>query len=61
MEKCRFEGCTATTERPGIDKWAWLSGYPVGVPDGFYCPRHAAAIEELLVEGGLDDPESDLR
>jgi hypothetical protein len=30
--KCAFEGCTATTEHPGIDGWAWLADWPVGCP-----------------------------
>jgi hypothetical protein len=56
---CAFEDCTATTERPAADGWTYLTDWP-GVKDGLYCPAHAAALEAILIEGGLEDPENDL-
>jgi hypothetical protein len=46
LNRCTYPGCTATTERPATDgRWAWFQdlGAP-GLPDGFYCPAHSAAI-----------------
>jgi hypothetical protein len=31
-----------------------------GIKDGWYCHAHAEAIEQVNLEGGLDDPENDL-
>jgi hypothetical protein len=31
------------------------------VPDGYYCPAHAAALEAVLMEGGFDEPEDPWR
>jgi hypothetical protein len=42
---CAFEGCRKTTEQPFADGWVDLAGWGPGVPDGRYCPEHAAAIE----------------
>jgi hypothetical protein len=57
--KCTWEGCPATTERPALDGWTYLSDYGPGIKDGIYCPAHAAAIEAVRSEGGLDEPEND--
>jgi len=48
-----------TTEQPTKDGWANCDWGP-GIPGGYYCPAHADAIEKVLEEGGLDDPENDL-
>jgi hypothetical protein len=45
--RCAFEGCPKTSERPFADGWADLGGWGPGVPDGMYCPEHAAALEAI--------------
>jgi hypothetical protein len=57
--RCMWEGCTATTAHPEIDGWTYLLDWGHGIKDGIYCPTHAAAIEKVRSEGGLDDPEND--
>ena len=62
--RCTFEGCHRSTERPIAPGWAWLDNFPApGIKDGYYCPRHVAAIEALDISGGLvvelDDEEAD--
>ena len=45
--------CLKTTEHPFTDGWAsgeWSRFYP----PGYYCPAHAAALDEVEEEGGLD-------
>ena len=42
---CTFAGCPNTTEKPKQDLWRWLSNWHPGIPDGYYCPDHAAKIE----------------
>jgi hypothetical protein len=54
LVRCAFEGCWKTSERPFTDGWADLAGWGPGVPDGLYCPEHAAALEAVLEEGGFD-------
>jgi hypothetical protein len=53
--KCSFDGCYARTERPYADGWSSLTNYGPGIRDGFYCREHAAAIERVLLDGGLDE------
>jgi hypothetical protein len=61
MTKCTWIGCPATTERPALDGWTYLTDWGHGIKDDglYYCPAHAAALEAILREGGLDDPEND--
>jgi hypothetical protein len=60
--KCTYPSCPAETERPGADGWTWFEDLRApGLPDGLYCPAHSAAIEAVINEGGLEDPENDLR
>jgi hypothetical protein len=33
----------------------------LGLPDGWCCPAHSTAIEAVISEGGLEDPDNDLR
>lgn len=54
--KCAWAGCLATADRPAPAGWVWLAEWGPGIPDGFYCPDHAAAIEAVREQGGLDDP-----
>ena len=58
--KCTYDGCPATTERPALDGWTYHSDWGHAIKGGLYCPAHAAAIETVLREGGLDEPENDL-
>jgi hypothetical protein len=48
--RCAFEGCPKTSEQPGADGWAGLARWGPGVPDGRYCPEHAAALEAIESE-----------
>lgn len=57
--RCTWQGCAATTERPALDGWTYLADRGHGIRDGIYCPAHAAAIEAVESEGGLDDPDND--
>jgi hypothetical protein len=43
--RCSFEGCWRTSAQPYTDGWVNLSGWGVGIKDGFYCRPHADAIE----------------
>jgi hypothetical protein len=45
--KCSFENCAKTTRRPSLDGWHSLVGWGPGIPDGWYCPQHAAAIDAV--------------
>jgi len=58
--QCSYPGCAAATERPASDGWTWFQDLTPGLPDGFYCPAHSAAIETVIQEGGLEDPDNDL-
>jgi hypothetical protein len=59
-KRCTYPGCATETERPAIDGWTWFQNLKApSLPDGLYCPAHAAAIEALINEGGLDDPDND--
>lgn len=49
LARCTFEGCWKTSERPFADGWADLGAWGPGVPDGMYCPQHAAALEAGLM------------
>jgi hypothetical protein len=60
IKRCTYPGCAAATERPSTDGWTWFQALPSGLPDGLYCPAHSAAIEAIISEGGLEDPENDL-
>jgi hypothetical protein len=60
MIKCTFAGCQKTSEQPTKDGWAHLLGWGPGIADGYYCQAHADALEEVHLEGGLEDPENDL-
>jgi hypothetical protein len=57
---CTFQGCRNTSEQPITDGWAILADWGPGIPDGYYCPAHANAIEKVDEDGGLEDPENDL-
>jgi hypothetical protein len=54
---CTFEGCPARSDRPALDGWGFLAGWP-GLRNGPYCPAHVAAIEAVLAEGGFDEAEN---
>ena len=54
-----YDGCRATTERPTLDGWENLGAWGHGIADGRYCRPHADALEQILLEGALDDPEND--
>jgi hypothetical protein len=56
--QCAYPGCPATTNNRL--RWAYLMDWPGGLPDGYYCPAHAEALEAVLGEGGFDEPENDL-
>ncbi len=60
LKQCTYPGCASATERPFTDGWTWFQDLAPGLPDGFYCPAHSAAIEAVVSEGGLDDPDNDL-
>ena len=65
LHHCKFEGCRKTVEYPQTfmfppEGWSYLYKYGPGIPDGLHCKEHADAIEAVLMEGGLDDPENDL-
>jgi hypothetical protein len=52
MTRCSFGDhnelqCRATTEQPTVDGWPYLESWGPGIPDGYYCPAHADAIERL--------------
>jgi hypothetical protein len=57
VEKCSYKGCRATTTQWLDDGWSNLVDWGPAVPDGYYCPAHAEALEAVLMEGGFDDPE----
>jgi len=62
LKRCTYPGCAATTARPATDGWTWFQDMGVpGLPDGLYCPAHSAGIEALINDGGLDDPDNNLR
>lgn len=46
--RCTFDGCRNTTESPVSDRWRWLQDWGPGIPDGYYCPDHAHAIEAIV-------------
>ena len=47
-------------DRATGDRRTWFQDMGVpGLPDGFYCPAHSAAIKAVEDEGGLDDPDND--
>jgi hypothetical protein len=56
---CTKPDCPATTERPGRDGWSYICDWE-DVPDGYYCPLHAAQLEwrhlgpPLVLTGGKD-------
>jgi hypothetical protein len=46
--------CSATSEQPYTDGWtngSWGDVYP----EGFYCPKHADALDKVEEEGGFDE------
>jgi hypothetical protein len=51
--RCSFEGCWRTTWQPYTDGWAGLASWGPGIPDGFYCKQHAAAIDAADDAGEL--------
>jgi hypothetical protein len=58
MFRCAFVDangvrCRKTTEQPFIDGWTNGNWGPL-YPDGYYCPAHAAALNQVDEEGGLD-------
>jgi hypothetical protein len=53
--KCAFDGCPARSEQPYTDGWASLSDWGPGIKDGFYCKAHAAALEEMLMDGSFQE------
>jgi hypothetical protein len=60
-ERCSWKCCHAITTQWREDGWSNLSDWGPAVPDGYYCPARAAALEAVLLEGGFDDPEDDGR
>jgi hypothetical protein len=58
-KQCTYPGCSSATERPAADGWTWFEDLALGLPDGLYCPAHSAAIEAVISEGGLNDPDND--
>jgi hypothetical protein len=52
--KCSFQDCKKTSKTPTSEGWASLVAWGPGIPDGMYCPEHAAAIEachdEIFIE-----------
>jgi hypothetical protein len=61
MKPCTYPGCPATTDPPASDGWTWFEDSAPGLPDGFYYPAHSAAIEAVIREGGLHDPDNEYR
>ena len=61
IKLCAYPGRATATERPSTtDGWTRFKNLASGLPDGFYCPAHSAAIEAIISEGGFEDPENDL-
>jgi hypothetical protein len=65
LHRCTFEGCRKTVEYPQNfalppKGWSYLVDWGPGIQDGLYCKEHADALEAVLMQGGLDDPENDL-
>jgi hypothetical protein len=50
IHHCSFEGCGRTTERPALEAWRSYDQIPkeLHVPEGLYCPEHAAHVEALI-------------
>ena len=59
LHHCTFAGCWRTSEQPSLDGWTGFDDLAPGVPDGWYCREHVAALEALLVAGKLDDLDDD--
>jgi hypothetical protein len=53
--RCSFTGYPATTTTPFQDGWALMANTP-GLPDGYYCKAHAAALmsKTLFDNAGKD-------
>lgn len=53
MIRCLANGCTAETDNPLPDGWAWI-GFDEesdGLPEGLYCSHHSKAFDALLMAG----------
>ena len=48
--RCSFKGCHKTAKIPRLEGWAYLANWGPGIPDGFYCGEHAAAIDAVESE-----------
>jgi hypothetical protein len=51
---CTFAGCWQKTSQPFTDGWTNLGPWGPGIPEGWYCKPHAAALEALEESGELD-------
>jgi hypothetical protein len=57
--RCAFPGCHCSTNRhPYLVGWASLAKWGPGIPDGWYCGPHAAALDAMLESGELEDIQS---
>jgi hypothetical protein len=56
--RCSWRGCCCTSVQPFTDGWAGLAGWGPGIPDGWYCNAHAAALNALEESGELDSAQS---
>lgn len=52
---CTFGGCTAKSEQPTEDGWAYLASWGTGIKDGFYCKAHAEALDAMHEDGSLGE------
>ena len=59
ITKCAFEGCRETTEQPDKDGWTYFADVKP-FSHGLYCHAHAHVLEQVLLEGGFENPENDL-
>jgi hypothetical protein len=62
LHRCSFKGCPKTVEYPQTfflppSGWAHFGdGWGPGIPEGLYCQAHGEALEQLEMNGDLDNP-----